>query len=325
MVSGKMVLLRPNPQLVDPRFLAAVLSTPEPQSFLDACKTGMAESQMNFANEDLLNLRLTLPEIDLQRRIADFLDAEIARIEILAARQRMVDALLEERNRALTDSLVDQLRYEFGTAPFRRFITRIEQGHSPQCDNIEAVAGEWGVLKVSAVKGGRFEPQENKRLPDGQTPLKRYEIRDGDLLVTRANTPSLVGAAAVAHEPPSRLLLCDKIFRIEVSPILNKDFVALVARSARIRAMCAEASHGASQSMANLKTQEIKDWPIPIAPLDAQRDSLQRIEDESKVIDHLRDLIGAQLEMLDERRQALITAAVTGEFDVTTAQGADLP
>lgn len=306
---------------VDMRFVRYALISLRPH----LGELARSNTQANLNAEQVGNLSIPLPPLDEQRRIADFLDTEIGRLDRLVAGQKIVGSLLTEREQALIDSLVEKLRDEFGTVPLRRFVRRIEQGSSPQCDNVEAAPDEWGVLKVSAVKSGRFEPGENKLLPDGEPPLKQYEIKDGDLLVTRANTPLLVGATAVVRQPPRRLLLCDKIFRVDLDPSLDKDFVALVARSTPIRAMCAEASHGTSQSMANLKTEEIKGWPMPVAPLVAQRDALQRIAADSDAITRLQMLIYAQLGVLAERRQALITAAVTGQFDVTTARGADVP
>jgi type I restriction enzyme S subunit len=320
--STELVGLRP--RAVDRRFLAYLLQSEIVRQKLDSMVQSVTRSHQRVAPEDLMRIKVLVPPFDEQRQIADFLDTETSRLDRFVVGQKTVATLLAEREQALIDSLVDQLRGESDVVPLRRFIRRIEQGSSPQCDNVEAASGEWGVLKVSAVKSGQFEPRENKRLPDGEAPLKQYEVKDGDLLVTRANTPLLVGATAVAHQPPRRLLLCDKIFRIDLDPTLDKEFVALVAHSTRIRAMCAEASHGASQTMANLKADEIKNWPMPVAPLAAQRDALQRLAAAGDVIARLRRLILSQLRVLAERRQALLTAAVTGQFDVTTSRGADV-
>lgn len=198
---------------------------------------------------------------------------------------------------------------------------RVEQGVSPQCDNIEAEREEWGVLKVSAVKGGRFLPGENKRLPDDLLPERRYEIRDGDLLITRANTPLLVGAVGVARNPRARLLLCDKIFRVEVASELDKEFLTQVVSGSRVRALCAAASHGTSQSMANLKVGEIKEWPIPVVPREEQQRVVGLLRKSQEQAEKLRSAIQRQLELLEERKRALITAAVTGQMDVTAARG----
>jgi type I restriction enzyme, S subunit len=269
--------------------------------------------------EDLGEIRVALPSLEEQRLIADFLDAEVARIDYLVSMQIRVSGCLMEREQVLLDAGLDELIGRYGSLLFRRFIYRTEQGSSPQCDNIPAEDDEWGVLKVSAVKAGRFVPTENKRLPDEIAPDRRWEIKRDDLLITRANTPALVGAVAVAKDPRPKLLLCDKIFRINVISELDKDFLALAARGSRIRAMCSEASHGTSQSMANLKIDEIKQWPIPFAPLREQRAFVACVREASATSERLQTAIARQLKLLEERRRAVITAAVTGQIDVTTA------
>lgn len=177
---------------------------------------------------------------------------------------------------------------------------------------------------MSAVKNGLFVDSENKQLPSDLEPERRYEIRHGDLLITRANTPNLVGAAAIAVSPRRKLMLCDKIFRISTAPDLDREFLVMMSLSTRIRSMCAESSHGTSASMANLKTEEIKRWPIPRAPIPVQRQvtaELSVARDEAAM---LTSAIDRQLALLTERRQALITAAVTGQIDVTAARGVDV-
>jgi restriction endonuclease S subunit len=258
----------------------------------------------------------TRPPLDEQRRISDFLDAETTRIDQLAELQNSVRATVQARVVAQLDLKFDELTETYGAIPFRRSIWSIEQGVSPQCDNFPAGPDDWGVLKVSAVKNGTFVEDENKQLPAQIEPESRYEIKKGDLLITRANTPLLVGAAAVAESPRQKLMLCDKIFRVITTRDLMPEFLVLASLSTKIRDMCAEASHGTSQSMANLKTEEIKSWPVPKAPADVQRAVVVEL---SAARNHAKALIGAidrQLAILAERRQALITAAVTGEITV---------
>jgi len=72
--------------------------------------------------------------------------------------------------------------------------------------------------------------------------------------------------------------------------------------------------------MANLKVDEIKKWPIPSAPVSEQRRLVDLVDERRAQTSKLRAAIDAQLVLLTERRQALITAAVTGQMDVTTAR-----
>ncbi|MFE4820816.1 restriction endonuclease subunit S [Streptomyces sp. NPDC056704] len=271
--------------------------------------------------EDLGDIRVALPSLEEQRRIADFLDAEISRIDRLSSRQQQVMRLLDERESAQLDLAIDNLAGRHGTVPLRRFLWGVDQGSSPQCEAVPAGDGEWGVLKVSCLRPGFFLPHENKRLPNGADPDRTSEVRDGDLLITRANTPQLVGSTAVVRKVRSKLLLSDKIFRVRLSHEISPEFVATVARGSRIRALCAASSNGASQSMANIRFEEVKAWPLPAVGPDLQRDLVERISRSRAQLDALRPKVNRQLDLLAERRQALITAAVTGQFDVSTASG----
>lgn len=310
-------VLRPSSE-IDGRFLCYVTQSQEFLKLGEAEMYGVA-GQQRVPDGFVRDFPISLVSLDEQRRIADYLDAETARIDDLVRLRTRVRLGLSAREQAQLDLEIDQLSEVYGTIQFRRLIAGVEQGSSPQCDNIEADDDEWGVLKVSAVKGGRFVPGENKRLPDGVQPEKRYEILHGDLLITRANTPKLVGAVAVAENPRRRLMLCDKIFRVKVAPGLDKAFLAMIAQGTKIRDLCALAAHGTSQSMVNLRIDEVKNWPVPAAPLEVQRQAVNRLAPNHIKNVELQQHIDQQLILLAEHRQALITAAVTGEFDVSTA------
>jgi type I restriction enzyme S subunit len=261
------------------------------------------------------------PPLEEQGRIVDFLDAETSRIDgLVTLRHRQVN-LLAERNSALRDSLIDKLFATEGEVPLRRVVLGIEQGESPQCDAVPREMGEWGVLKLSAVKQGVFNPSENKRLPDDVSPTKGYEVQPGDLLVTRANTPSLVGDAAVVCEGSSWLLLPDLIYRVRLTGQMSAKFLMHVALSGRTRSLVESVARGSSQSMVKLRGEDIKSWPIPRASHAQQAELVQEIQRGTTGTQKLRQVIDQQIALLTERRQSLITAAVTGQFDVTTASG----
>jgi type I restriction enzyme S subunit len=64
----------------------------------------------------------------------------------------------------------------------------IEQGWSPACENRPAELNQWGVLKVGCVNGTQFNPEEQKALPPDLEPPPALEIKQGDVLMSRANT-----------------------------------------------------------------------------------------------------------------------------------------
>ncbi|WP_107500614.1 restriction endonuclease subunit S [Streptomyces sp. sk226] len=305
---------------VDPRFFRHYFRSSLLISQLANLTQGIRQGQA-IDIETFRDLPLPLPPREEQRRIADFLDAETARMDKLVLRQEQIAKKLDERERVQLDLAVDQLAEHWGVVPLRRFLLGVDQGTSPQAEAVPAGLDEWGVLKVSCLRPGRFIPDENKRLPSDVEPDSKHEVQAGDLLITRANTPQLVGSTAVVQEARAKLLLSDKIFRVRLDRRMTGEFVAMVARGTRIRDLCAASSNGASQSMANIRFEEVKTWPLPAADLDAQNKAVRHVDQQRAHLDGLRTKIARQNVLLAERRQSLITAAVTGQFDVSTASG----
>src|SRR5690606_31869173 len=123
---------------------------------------------------------------------------------------------------------------------------------SPQCESRIAEAGEWGVLKVGCVNGEVYDESENKALPSDLDPVTRYEVRVGDLLVSRANTRELLGSAAIVEETQGRILFCDKLYRLEVGDDLDRRFLTAFLRSPSARFQYEREATGTSGSMQNI-------------------------------------------------------------------------
>jgi len=75
-----------------------------------------------------------------------------------------------------------------------------ESGWSPKCDAEPRCTGEWGLLKVSAVTWGKFNPEENKRLPRSLDPRPECEVKPGDFMLSHANTAELVARSVIVPD-----------------------------------------------------------------------------------------------------------------------------
>ncbi|MFI7892673.1 hypothetical protein ACIFUY_15615 [Streptomyces sp. CACIS-1.16CA] len=323
LVSGKMILLRPDPAVTDPRFLARALSAPGPQAHLDARKTGMAESQMNFANEDLLGLPIELPSLTEQRRVSDFLDAETDRIDRLTGMYIRQAQILTDRRVSHLASTYRQLRNEHGAIRLRHILMRIEQGWSPQCEDRLTEEGEWGVIKAGCVNSGTFESTQHKALPAGTPPRLEYALREGDLLMSRASgSTDLIGSVGIVQHPHPNLLLCDKVYRLTLDQKLGlPTFVAHMLRSHAVREHFRMGVSGGEGMAHNLPTVIVKNCLLPKAPLPTQVATVEMLNQSAMAVERARYALQKSISLLAERRQALITAAVTGQFDVSTASG----
>jgi len=194
----------------------------------------------------------------------------------------------------------------------------IEQGWSPQCENRPAEPEEWGVLKVGCVNGAIFDPSENKALPLNMEPRTEYEIRRGDVLMSRANTRELLGSASVVAQVRSRLLLCDKLYRLKVfSTEVDPIFLVLLLGSTTVRFQLEREATGASDSMQNISMGTIRALIIPVPQLTEQRLIASFLDRETAHIDALIAKKERLIELLTEKQTALISHAVTKGLDPT--------
>ena len=198
-------------------------------------------------------------------------------------------------------------------------LNSIEQGWSPECDNVAAQDGEWGVLKTGCVNHAVFNPRENKRLPASIDPVPEYEVRPGDVLMSRANTTELLGSAAYIRETPQRLLLCDKLYRLTAKPgVVEPRFLAWFLASATARSQLEPEATGASGSMQNIAQDIVRDLWMPLLPYSQQVVVADFLDCETARLDRLVAAKERVLGLLGEKRRALITRAVTRGLDPYT-------
>jgi type I restriction enzyme, S subunit len=162
-----------------------------------------------------------------------------------------------------------------------------EAGWSPSCSETPRQDGQWGVLKVSAVSWGEFDPGANKELPSGLPPRPEYEVRAGDFLLSRANTAELVARSVVVRSTPPRLMLSDKIIRLILPQSVNRSFLNLCNNSAAARIYYAAKASGTSSSMKNVSREVVLGLPIPLPPIREQARIVARVDELMRLCDAL--------------------------------------
>lgn len=253
-----------------------------------------------ISEERLLAINIPLPPLHIQQAIVDYW--RDAQQRVADARKRSdahEQAVMSEfmlglgleiggvgitrRSFALTWSNIDRWSLEFirqktgdldpasGKYPVTTLgdsIADLTNGWSPKCFDRPVQGDEWGVLKLGAVSFGQFNPSENKALPPSLNPRPEYEVRQGDVLISRANITRLVGACAHVAATPPCLMLCDKIFRIvfkEQSPILPR-YIAEVMKIPHLRRQIEASVTGSSPTMKNITKPALLALRIPLPP-----------------------------------------------------------
>ena len=287
---------------------------------------------------------IPMPPILEQQAIADFLDDHTTKLDALVEKKRALIGKLKEKRSALisrtvTKGLPPEAAAKAGLNPkpklkssgipwlgdipehwelsqFRRKISELDQGWSPNANNYPADANELGVLKLGAARQGRFQPEENKALDEIPDGVKVITPRTGDILLSRSNTPELVGDVGLVTANFSNLIIPDLIYRLRLNFGMSSSFVCWFLLSRSCRAQIEGDARGSSSSMVKLGQGHVRAWTIPLPSLFEQETISTFLDQATSKIDRMIQKVETAIEKLTEYRTALITAAVTGKIDV---------
>ncbi|MEV4870675.1 restriction endonuclease subunit S [Streptomyces syringium] len=283
-------------------------------------------------------LPLLLPELDEQRRIADFLDAETTNIDRLTTARRQQLAALDDRAYAgVSEALVPgSLAAPLGAWPWvwlpklpedlplvrLGYVCLLQTGLT--VDGKRDVSGDVVTrpyLRVANVQADHVALDSVTEITVPRGIAARSTLRPGDVLMTEGGDLDKLGRGTVWKGELPGCLHQNHVFALRPdSERLVGDYLALMTQT--LHGRCYFESTGVkTTNLASTNSRKILNFPIPLPGIGQQRNLVQEVRRNLDAVARARSALGQQLNLLSERRKALITAAVTGQLDVTTASG----
>jgi type I restriction enzyme, S subunit len=326
-VNGSIAVLRT--EILDPRFLRYTLASDLVQGMILAVKAGMGVPHLFQA--DIKKFPLPRPPRLTQRAIADYLDNETTRIDALVAAKRRMVELLEERDRIAFERVVKRHGFVF----------------PPELDpdwHNSVVPTEWKVMRLSQVleelTNGYVGPTRDILLGSGVPYVQSLHIKNGRIDFSRRH----FFVAQLWHDERPRIHLREgdvlivqtgDIGQVAVVPKGFGEASCHALQIARVKRKIMTGPYLSSylrssfgyHSLLSRATGAlhphleggIKDIPVVVPPLGAQHAVVEEVDRANEENSKLRSIINVQISLLQERRQALITAAVTGQLDISEA------
>ncbi len=324
-VSGHYICFQPTHR-EDSRYLNHLLRSPVYTTMFGARSRGVRNGQIEIDNDDLGSLSVLLPPVEEQRRIADFLDDQTTRIDqVINARRQQLDLIKETQGAWVTESYA-RLAGQHGLTDLRFGLSSIRQGWSPQCEDALPPEGGWGVLRAGCVNGGVFRPDDLKALPLDTPPRVEHLVREGDLVMNRASgSLELIGSCAVARAVRPNTLLSDKLYRLKMNGRWDQSFIAAIWLSLQIREHLRLGVSGAEGMANSLPAPLIRDARLPNPPLADQMHWLLAYQQLLTGLEGWSHAMARSVDLVLEFRRSLVSAAVSGEFDVSAASGRGVP
>ena len=240
------------------------------QKKLEEMKTKTHGATMkHIVKKDFESTLIPFPSLKEQKEIATKLDNIRATIAQRKEELKLLDDLIKARFVEMFGNPASNNK-GWDLKLIEDCLTSIDSGKSFVCDSSSRIGNKPGILKLSAVTYGVYNPNENKAMINDNDFISAAEVHDGDLLFTRKNTPELVGMAAYVESTAKSLMMPDLIFRLNTNKNCNKIYLWKLINHELYRPMIIRAASGSAKSMSNISKERLGKIKIPLPPCDLQ-------------------------------------------------------
>lgn len=301
---------------------------------LQSVTSGIRDGR-NVSYDQFGMVALPLPKPEEQTAIAAFLDRETAKIDALVEEQRRLIALLREKRQAVIShavtkglnpaapmkpSGVDWL----GDVPERWEVKRLKNVVPSVTVGIVVEPSKYYVkagvpaLRSLNVRPGKITAENLVFISDEANELQaKSKLNLGDIVAVRTGQP---GTCAVVTEEFNGCNCIDLII-IRRPTTSNSQYLFWYLNSDFALRQFSEGSGGAIQLHFNVSTAT--ELVICVPPIDEQHQIVRYLSSSVSALDQLVDAAGSAICLLQERRAAIISAAVTGKIDVRDLAAAE--
>lgn len=320
---GDIIILRPSPDC-DPLFLGHACDA-QP-STVQKATMGRGTIIKHISAGDIKRLVLAVPPLAEQAQIAEFLDHETAKIDALVAEQvRLIDLLKEKHQGVISHAVTKGLNPHapmkessikwLGEVPahwavlsLRRCLTEHRQGYYSGDPYVDAGIK---LLRITDLRPfGRVETTECPQV-ETRDEIEPFLLRTGDFVFARTGGAGLFGLIETLEEP---VAYASYLIRFRFSDRARPDFLRHYLLSNVFQVALKQNIHGGVNQ--NIHAEDIKNQYIALPPVAEQAAVAAFLDRETSKFETLTHEFQLAIDLLKERRAALITAAVTGQIDV---------
>ena len=316
-----------------PKYIAYIFQTALGQAYIDVTKGGTTIS--TISQEKIGNYAFPFPSLSEQEKIVDYLDKVCGEVdEMVALQETMIEELKAYKQSVITEAVtkglnpnvpmrnsgidwIGEIPEHWEAKKLKYIIDYIESGTSVNAGNVPAQTNEFGVLKTSAVSKYVFDATENKTVVSEEMDKVSCPVRKNTIIVSRMNTPELVGACGYVENDYNNIFLPDRLWQVHFVETVYVKYIWYALRGSNIRNYYSSLSVGSSSSMQNISQSQFSNGSIPIpCDVDEQRALVSYLDTKCSEIDSLIALKQAKIEELKEYKKSVIYEYVTGKKEV---------
>ncbi|MGC9671230.1 restriction endonuclease subunit S [Planosporangium sp. 12N6] len=306
------------PQL-HPRFLLYVLRATAP----DLRRIAAGSTHKTVYMPDIEQLRTPLPPVDVQLQMIAYIDQVTTRLDHLAMARRRQLALVESRLEAAWSTRLAKLIDAYRPIPMRRLIMAMCDGPFGSALTSRHYSDQGArVIRLGNIGRAQFINRDAAFIPGAYfSQLRRHEACAGDLVMAGLgdeNHP--LGRASVVPTGLGRAIVKADCFRLRLDQTrISHEFAAWALSSGPISQQISALKRGSTRSRINLEV--VREIVLPVPPMAVQFGVVEELSELRRKCEAAAEAIRRQLLLIEERKQAVIAAAVTGKPGVMDPVG----
>lgn len=328
-VSVVYTVLRPREDL-DPAFVHHLLRSSAFQEEFYRWGSGIVADLWSTRYSAMKKIMLPTPSLDEQRVIADYLDRETQKIDDLIAEQcGLIETLRERRVELIAKGVTRGIDEEplsespmpwIGAIPKGWSNGRIKHLGQVTLGKMLQSQGKQGYVEAPYMRAANIQPDgvvsdsDFKTMWFSPSELRSLDLCQGDVVVVEGGVGGY-GRAAFLSKSLHGWGYQNSVNRIR--PFGDGRFIAYYLQAVRAKGLIK--AYCNIVSMPHLTAEKLESMPVPIPPDDEQCRIANYLDDQTSRIDELISESEDLITLSQERRAALITAAVTGQIDVRKA------
>jgi type I restriction enzyme, S subunit len=302
-IASSLVIIRPHHELLS-QFLLAYLQSDHCADSILAYKNGTA--QPNLGASSLKKFPIPLPPLREQHRIVAILDEAFAGI---ATAQANTEKNLENARAIFESHLQSVLRSrKWKWKTLGDLCNDVEYGSSAKSKK----EGKVPVLRMGNIQDGQLDWGSLVYTND-EDEIRKYLLRDHDVLFNRTNSPELVGKTAIYRGEVPAIFAGYLIRILRKEEVLDAEFLCYFLNS-QIAFDYGKSVVISSVNQANISGTKLKSYPIPAPSLSEQKAIVATLNKLSEETRRLASVYQRKLAALDTLEKTLLHRAFAGEL-----------
>ena len=324
--SSVYIVLKPQNDVVASRFAFRIFENRSFQTYAQSFGNGILEHRCAINWDILKTIGVGVPPMIEQKAILAFLDRETAKIDELVAEQRRLMELLKEKRQAVISHAVTKgLNPDapmkpsgiewLGDVPAHWDVKRFQRCvyvAEGQVDPENLVYSAMSLIAPNHIESGTGRLLELESASDQGAVSGKYLCKAGDVIYSKIR-PAL---RKVCIAPEDCLCSAD-MYPLRSHSKLTNPFLIWSILSEQFSALAVLESQRVA--MPKINRESLKEVMLMVPPVEEQKAIVEFLNTETAEFDTLTAEAQRAIDLLQERRTALISAAVTGQIDVRAA------